>query len=65
MLFRITLSILVAGSCLAQNAARMDQIVQSYLSDHKFMGSVLVAQGDQVIFNKTVLLQTGCVDLLR
>jgi len=29
MLFRITLSILVAGSCLAQNAARMDQIVQS------------------------------------
>jgi hypothetical protein len=43
----------------------MDQIVQSYVSDHKFMGSVLVAQGDQVIFNKTVLLQTGCVDLLR
>jgi CubicO group peptidase (beta-lactamase class C family) len=52
MLSRITLSILVAGSCLAQNAARMDQIVQSYVADHKFMGTALVAQGDQVIFNK-------------
>jgi CubicO group peptidase (beta-lactamase class C family) len=52
MLSRITLSILVAGSCLAQNAARMDQIVQSYVADHKFMGTALVAQGDKVIFNQ-------------
>jgi len=30
----------------------MDQIVQSYVADHKFMGTALVARGDQVLFNK-------------
>jgi len=30
----------------------MDQIVQSYVGAHQFMGSALVARGDQVIFNK-------------
>jgi len=52
MLSRFALSLFLAGSCLAQNAVRMDQIVQSYVADHKFMGTVLVAQGDQVIFTK-------------
>ncbi len=30
----------------------MDQIVQSYVADHKFMGTALVARGDQVLFDK-------------
>lgn len=30
----------------------MDQIVQSYTADHRFMGSVLIARGNQVIFSK-------------
>jgi CubicO group peptidase (beta-lactamase class C family) len=30
----------------------MDQIVQSYAADKKFMGTVLVAHGDEVVFDK-------------
>jgi CubicO group peptidase (beta-lactamase class C family) len=30
----------------------MDQIVQTYVANHTFMGSVLVARGDQVLFSK-------------
>ncbi len=36
---------------LAQDTARMDQVVQSYVANH-FMGSVLVARGDKVLFSK-------------
>jgi len=32
---------------------RMDQIVGSYSDSHQFMGSVLVAQGDKVVFEKS------------
>jgi CubicO group peptidase (beta-lactamase class C family) len=52
MLSRIVLSVLLAGPCLAQDVARMDRIVQSYAADHKFMGTALVARGDNVIFTK-------------
>ena len=31
---------------------RMDQIVRSYSDSHQFMGSVLVAQGEKIIFEK-------------
>jgi CubicO group peptidase (beta-lactamase class C family) len=31
----------------------MDQIVRSYSDNHQFMGSVLVAQGDKIIFEKS------------
>lgn len=31
---------------------RMRQIVDSYVADHKFMGSVLVAKGDQTLLNQ-------------
>jgi CubicO group peptidase (beta-lactamase class C family) len=38
---------------MAQNVdARMDQVVQSYVSNKQFMGTVLVARGDQVVFSK-------------
>ncbi len=44
-----------AGACcIAQTPAdRMDQIVHSYSDNHQFMGSVLVAQGDKVVFEKS------------
>jgi CubicO group peptidase (beta-lactamase class C family) len=32
---------------------RMDQIVRSYSDNHQFMGSVLVAQGEKVVFEKS------------
>jgi CubicO group peptidase (beta-lactamase class C family) len=42
----------VAGACLAQDIARMDQVVQSYVSNGTFAGSVLVARGGDVILSK-------------
>src|SRR5262245_25219862 len=41
-----------ATICLAQDVARMDQIVQSYVSNRTFAGSVLVARGSDVIVSK-------------
>lgn len=52
MLSRFALLVLLAGSGLGQDAARMDQIVQSFVTDHSFMGSALVAKGDHVLFDK-------------
>jgi CubicO group peptidase (beta-lactamase class C family) len=42
----------LAASCFAQDAGRMDQIVQSYAADRKFMGTALVARDGQVLFSK-------------
>lgn len=44
--------LLLAGSGFAQDAARMDQIVQSFVADHQFMGTVLVARGDKILLSK-------------
>jgi CubicO group peptidase (beta-lactamase class C family) len=52
MFSRFALCVFLAGSGLAQDAARMDQIVQSYVADRKFMGTALVARGSQVLFSK-------------
>jgi CubicO group peptidase (beta-lactamase class C family) len=52
MLSRFALFFLLAGTCLAQDAARMDQIVQVYVANHQFMGTALVAHGSQVLFSK-------------
>lgn len=38
--------------CYAQDTARMDQVVQYYVSNKQFMGSVLVARDKDVLFNK-------------
>jgi CubicO group peptidase (beta-lactamase class C family) len=35
------------------DVARMDQIVQSYVTQGAFMGSVLVARGNEILFNKS------------
>jgi CubicO group peptidase (beta-lactamase class C family) len=45
--------LLLAGPGLAQNSgARMDQIVQTFVASKQFMGSVLVAKGDEVMLSK-------------
>src|ERR1700742_2508843 len=41
-----------AAPCVAQEAARLDQVVQSYVRNQTFMGTVLVARGSEVIFSK-------------
>lgn len=41
-----------ATVCFAQDVARMDQVVQSYVGNGTFAGSVLVARGSDVIVSK-------------
>ena len=41
-----------ATVCFAQDVARMDQVVQSYVSNGTFAGSVLVARGSDVIVSE-------------
>jgi hypothetical protein len=53
---RIGIALLLAAAGLAQDVARMDQVVQSYVSDKKFMGSVLVARGGEVLLSKELRL---------
>ena len=53
MFRRVAIASLLVGVCLAQdNSSRMDQVVQSYVVNKRFMGSVLVAQSDKVVFSK-------------
>ena len=56
MIRRIGVALILAAAALAQSGSkevsRMDQVVESYVSDKKFMGSVLVARGDEVLLNK-------------
>jgi len=42
----------LATVCAAQDVARMEQVVQSYVGNGTFAGSVLVARGTQVIVSK-------------
>jgi CubicO group peptidase (beta-lactamase class C family) len=51
-LLRFILAAVPLAPCLAQDPGRMDQIVQSYVTNHAFMGSVLVARGADVLFSK-------------
>ncbi len=52
MMRRIGIALLLAAAGLAQDVSRMDQVVDSYVSNKTFMGSVLVARGDQVLLSK-------------
>jgi CubicO group peptidase (beta-lactamase class C family) len=52
MFSRLPLILLLAAPCLSQDTARMEQIVQSYVANHTFMGTALVARGSQVLFSK-------------
>lgn len=42
----------LATSCFAQEAARMEEVVQSYVRSKTFMGAVLVARGADVVVSK-------------
>ncbi len=42
----------IATSSFAQDAARMDELVQTYVRDKTFMGAVLVARGADVVLSK-------------
>jgi CubicO group peptidase (beta-lactamase class C family) len=60
MIRRIGVVLLLAAAALAQDVSkdvskdvsRMDQVVQSYISNKTFMGSVLVARGDEVLLSQ-------------
>lgn len=52
MVRRFTIALCLAGTCLAQDVARMDHVVQSFVSNKQFSGSVLVARGGDILFNK-------------
>ncbi len=56
---RTALRSLIAAAALAlaavahaQETERMDQLIQPLVDAKQFMGSVLVARGDQIVFNK-------------
>jgi CubicO group peptidase (beta-lactamase class C family) len=49
---RAIVLLFVATSCLAQDAQRMDDVVQSYVRNRTFMGTVLVARDSDVILSK-------------
>jgi CubicO group peptidase (beta-lactamase class C family) len=52
MLRWVLVVFLLAAAGYAQDVSRMDQAVQSFVANKQFMGSVLVARGDQVLFSK-------------
>ena len=52
MLRHVAIALSIAAGCLAQDVARMEQVVESYVSDKSFMGSVLVARGDRTLLSK-------------
>jgi len=52
MIRRILITLLLAGACLAQDVARMEQVIQSYVSGKRFMGTALVAQNGKVLLSK-------------
>ena len=47
-----TAALACASIAHAQDAERMNQLVQQLVEAKQFMGSVLVAKGDQIVFNK-------------
>ncbi|MDQ6675780.1 MAG: serine hydrolase [Acidobacteriota bacterium] len=52
MFRRTVLFVFSVVLCYAQDSARMDQVVQSYVTAKTFMGTVLVARGGEVLFSK-------------
>jgi len=48
----VAFGLLLATVCVAQDVSRMDEVVQYNVSNKKFMGSVLVARGEEILLNK-------------
>ena len=49
----LMLGLLSATATLAQDTARMEQVIRTYTDSSQFMGSVLVSRGDSVLFEKS------------
>jgi CubicO group peptidase (beta-lactamase class C family) len=52
---RIVLAVVAAAFVLsvhAQDIARMDQVVREFVDKKQFMGTVLVARGEEIVFNR-------------
>jgi CubicO group peptidase (beta-lactamase class C family) len=49
---RALVFLFVATSCFAQDRARMEEVVQTYVQNKTFMGAVLVARDSEVILSK-------------
>src|SRR5689334_21019715 len=51
---RIALLLILSAACWAQSdpVPRMEQIIQSHLADHSFMGTVLVARDGKTLLDK-------------
>jgi len=52
MILRSAIVLFLASHAWAQDAARMEQVIQSYTANRQFMGSVLVAQGADLLLSK-------------
>jgi CubicO group peptidase (beta-lactamase class C family) len=50
MLFAMAASLVVVAPSVAQDADQFDRVVQPYVANKQFMGSVLVARGPAVVF---------------
>ena len=53
LMHKIPLFLLFSAAGFGQTPeARIEQIIQSYVADHSFMGTVLIAKGDTVLLDK-------------
>jgi CubicO group peptidase (beta-lactamase class C family) len=53
MMQRLVAFFVVAGACRAQQGvSRMEQVIQFYVTQKQFMGTVLVARGSEVLLSK-------------
>jgi CubicO group peptidase (beta-lactamase class C family) len=52
MLRSLAIVALFTLACSAQDTARMEQVIQSYVGNKTFMGSVLVAHGSEILLSK-------------
>jgi CubicO group peptidase (beta-lactamase class C family) len=52
MLYAVIVCLIVAGPSVAQDADRFDQVVQAYVANRQFMGSVLVSRGTDIVFRR-------------
>ena len=48
----VTLLLAAATASFAQDSARLDQVVRSFTLDNRFMGTVLVSRGDEILLNQ-------------
>jgi CubicO group peptidase (beta-lactamase class C family) len=51
-LARFAIVLVVACGSRAQDVARMEQVIQTYTANQRFMGAVLVAKGTEVVLTK-------------